>query len=104
MVKSVKAESGAKGSGATDEGVASQVEAEEAVGGASDANPLAFAEKEGGRGRASHCAEPQRAGGAEVCGVEGAVNAQCGGEAPGTAGKVEQARGLAVTRHLLDAL
>jgi hypothetical protein len=106
VVKSVKAESGAKGSGATDEGVAAQVEAKEAVRGVGDANALTFAEEEGERGkaRASHCAEPERAGGAEVCGVEGAVNAQSGGEAPGTAGKVEQARGLAVAPHLLDAL
>ncbi len=104
MVKSVKAESGAKCSGATDEGVAAQVEAKEAVRRAGYANALAFAEVDGGRGRASHYAEPERAGGAEVCGVEGAVNAQSGGEASGTAGKVEQARGLAVTRHLLDAL
>ena len=88
MVKSVKAESGAKSSGATDEGVAAQVEAQEAVRCVRDANALALAEEEGGRGtaRASHCAEPERARGAEIGGVEGAVNAQGGGEAPGTAG------------------
>jgi len=106
VVKSAKAESGAKASGTTDEGVAAQVEAKEAVRGAGDANALALAEEEGERGtaRASHCAEPERAGGAEVCGLEGVVNTQSGGEAPGTAGKVEQARGLALTHHLLDSL
>src|SRR5260370_856039 len=39
----------------------------------------------------------------EVCAVEGAVNAQSGGEAARTAREIEQAGGLAVALHLPDA-
>src|SRR4029077_19165379 len=49
-------------------------------------------------------AQPKRTWRTEVYAVERTVNAQSGGQASGTAGKVEQAGGLAVTLHLLDAL
>ena len=44
LVKSPKPELGAKALGAADEGAAAQIEAEEAVGGAGDADAPAFAE------------------------------------------------------------
>ncbi len=78
MVKSAKAELEAKASWAADEGVAALVEAKEAVRCAGDADALALAEKEGALGylcgTTGDCAEPERARGAEVCAVEGAVN------------------------------
>jgi len=105
MVKSAKAELGAEVPGTADEGAVARVEAKEAVRGTGDADTLALAEEEGGcrTAWAGDRAEPERTEGTEVCPVEGAVNAQSGGEATGTAREVEQARGFAVTLHLLDS-
>jgi hypothetical protein len=75
-----------------------------------DANARALAEDEcaavvGSRGaRSGSGTEPERARGAEVGAVEGAVDAQRGGQASGTAGQVEQARGFAMLLHVRDAL
>jgi uncharacterized protein len=57
-----------------------------------------------GGGAGGDRAEPERARGAEVGAIEGAVDAQGGGEASGPAGEVEEARGFAMPLHLGDAL
>jgi len=109
LVKSPKPELGAEASRAADEGVASFVEAKEAVRCAGDADARAFAEDEGSAGfgygtAGGDDAEPERAWGAEIRAVEGAVDAESGGEAAWTAREVEHAGGFAVPLHLLDAL
>ena len=77
---------------AADKGVAAFVEAKEAVRGACDADAGALAEDEGAGALAigvslrGQRAEPERAGGAEVCAVEAAVDMEGGGEAARTAG------------------
>ena len=79
------------------------------MGGAGDADSRALAEPDQATafgacgGRISDDAEPEWAWGAEVGSVEGSVDAKGGGEAPRTAGEVEQAGGLAVILHLFDA-
>ena len=104
MVKSAKASLRAEAARAADKGTAALVETQKAVRGAGDADTPTLAEEEGGyEARAGESAEPERAQGTEVCAIEGSVNAKGGGEATRATGEVEQARGFAVTLHLLDS-
>jgi hypothetical protein len=95
---------------ATDERAATLIEAKEAVGGSGDADARALPEDDGpaGFGRAPAQAadgtEPKRAGSAEIRGIEGAVDAQSGGEASRAAREVEQAGSFTLPLHLRDTL
>ena len=107
------------------------VKTKQAVGGASDTDADALADDDfdraagGGLGAAGcsyrlggdgpsglaragpcgrKCAEPERAGRAEVDAVEGAVNPESGGETAGATGQVRNFCGAAVRLHLGDAL
>ena len=99
-----------EGPRAADEKAAARIEAKEAVGGSGDADARAFAEDDGppglgsGPARAADGAEPERAGSAEIRGIERAVDAQSGGEAPRAAREVEQAGGFTMLFHLRDTL
>jgi len=95
---------------ATDEGAAALIEAKEAVYGSGDADARTLAEDDGppgfgsGPAGAGDGAEPERAGSAEIRGIEGAVDAQSGGEAPRTAREVEQTGSFTMLLHLRDTL
>jgi len=110
LVMSRKPGSGAEAGWTADEGAAALVKAEKAVGGAGDANAGAFAEQQGAAGlrrrraRTNNGAQPERAGSTEVGTVERAVDVESRGEASRTAGEIEQAGGLAVMLHLLNAV
>jgi hypothetical protein len=109
MVNGVKEGSGTEAKGTADEGVAALVKAEQAVGGAGDADAAALAEEKpaGGRGGGvggGEGGEPEGAGSAEVGAVEGAINAEGSGQAAGAAGEVQEVLGVAVKLHLRDAV
>jgi hypothetical protein len=105
MVRSAKARLRAEAARAADEGASALIETQKAARGAGDADTRTLAEEKGGYevARTGESAEPERARGTEVCAIEGSVNAKGGGEASRAAGEIEQARGFAVTLHLLDS-
>ena len=86
--------------GAADEGIATLVEAQELIGGTSNADADGFSDWPDGM---AGFAEPERAGSAKVEAVVATVDLKSGSEAPGAAGEIEESRGLAMALHELDA-
>ena len=87
--------------GAADIGIGTFVEAKELIGRARYSDADGFADGSGGK---AGNAEPKRAAAAKIDAIMAAVNLQSCGEAAGAAGEIEEASGIAMLLHELDAL
>ena len=101
--------SGMEGLGSTDVRAAALVEAQEAVSSAGDSDARTLAQEQaercgvaGGAPGSSANGKPERAGGAQIDTVEGAVDLQRGGQPTRTARKVQEAGSVPMLFHPRD--